>query len=55
MEYISIREAANRLSVSTKTIYRRIADGSLPAYRLSANRLRVKADDLEKFMQAKTI
>lgn len=53
MEYISPREAANRLNVCVKTIYRRIEDGSIPVYRLSANRLRIKAEDLEQFMQAK--
>ncbi|MEA4955895.1 MAG: helix-turn-helix domain-containing protein [Pseudoflavonifractor sp.] len=55
MEYISPREAAKRLSVCTKTIYRRIADGSLPVYRLSANRLRIKVEDLEKFMQSNAV
>lgn len=55
MEYISVREAASRIGVCTKTIHRRIADGSIPAYKLSANRLRVKSADLEKFMQSKAV
>lgn len=55
MAYISPLEAANRLSVCKKTVYRRIADGSIPVYRLSANRLRIDEADLEKFMQSKAV
>lgn len=48
--YISLEEAARRLSVSVKTIRRLIADGDLPAYRCRKRNLRVKVSDLESVM-----
>ena len=34
--YLSIEEASEVMSLSTKTIRRRISDGSIPAYRCDA-------------------
>ena len=48
---ITIRQAAERLSVSTKTIYRRIKDGSLPAVKLSERDYRIDEKDLDAFIQ----
>lgn len=39
-ELISISEFAQACGVSTKTIRRRIADGSVPAYRIGSTALR---------------
>ncbi len=45
---LSIAEAAAREGVSQKTIRRRIADGSLPAYKLGKGRtLYVRPEDLD--------
>lgn len=44
--YMSISQAAECYSVSTKTIRRRIADGSLPAYR-SGKLIRLRRDELD--------
>lgn len=38
-EFISLEEAADILGVTTRTIRRRIADGSLRAYRIRNSRL----------------
>ncbi len=48
---ITIRQAAERLSVSTKTIYRRIKDGSLPVVKISEKDYRIDERDLEAFIQ----
>jgi excisionase family DNA binding protein len=44
--YFSIQESAAYWGVSSMTIRRRIADGSLPAARIGST-IRIKADDLE--------
>lgn len=45
--YINLEEAAESLSVSVKTIRRRISAGTLPAYRCGKRAIRIKLDDLE--------
>lgn len=45
--YVSISEAADRLSVSTKTIRRYIAKGELPAVRIAGHLIRIPADALD--------
>ncbi|MGC5583032.1 helix-turn-helix transcriptional regulator [Ornithinimicrobium sp. W1665] len=44
---LTIAQAAERLGVSTYTIRRRIADGSLPAVRIGTRAIRVDADDVD--------
>ncbi len=44
-EYLTVREVAQRLSVSRSTVYRLIARGHIPAVRVGA-RLRVPAEYL---------
>ncbi|MDY5152589.1 DNA binding domain-containing protein, excisionase family [Actinobaculum suis] len=46
-QFVSIAQAAQILSVSTKTIYRLIYAGQLPAKKIGRC-VRVKLDDLEK-------
>lgn len=50
---LSPAEVARRLGVGRMTVYRRIADGSLPAVRISgdAGPLRVPADELERWIE----
>ena len=45
--YLSLEEAADALAVSTKTIRRWIAAGTLPAYRCGKRAIRIRLDDLE--------
>ena len=46
-ELISIRDAAAYASVSVDTIRRRIADGTLTAYRMGPRLIRVKVADVD--------
>ncbi len=45
--YLTLAEAAEWYGVSERTLRRRIADGSLPAYRVGPRSIRVKAVDVE--------
>ena len=44
---LSIEEAAEVVSLSTKTIRPRISDGSIPAYRCGRRNIRIRLDELE--------
>lgn len=46
--YLTLDEAAECMSVSTKTIRRWIAADILPAYRCGRRTIRVRLDDLEE-------
>lgn len=48
---VSIAEAAEYAGVCSKTIRRRIADGTLPGYRLGPRLLRVDLDELDTVMR----
>lgn len=49
--YVSIAQAADEYGVSTKTIRRRIADGSLTAHRLKNSRLiRIERSSLDELL-----
>ncbi len=45
--YLSLDEAAEVMSLSAKTIRRRIADGTIPAYQCGRRPIRIRLDDLE--------
>ncbi len=45
--YLTLAEAADLMSVSVRTLRRRIADGTIPAYRCGRRVIRVRIDDLE--------
>lgn len=47
---ISLEAAAARLDISPRTLRRRIADGTLPAYRIG-RLVKVNPDDLGRLMQ----
>ena len=48
----TIAEAAEILNTSTQFIRRRIADGTLPAYRLKGSRLiRIRREDIDDLRQ----
>jgi excisionase family DNA binding protein len=49
-ELLTVHETADRLRLSPLSTYRLIADGHLPAIRLGTKLLRVRADDLAKFL-----
>ena len=45
--YLSLEEAAEVMSLSVKTIRRRIADGTIPAYQCGRRAIRIRVDELE--------
>lgn len=48
--YESIAQAADRTGVSQRTLRRRIADGSLRAYRLGPRIIRLNATEVDDLM-----
>lgn len=52
---VSLNDAADALAVSTRTVRRYIADGQLEAVRLGRKTLRIKADSVERFIDAKPV
>lgn len=51
-QYVSIQEAADALSVSTRTVRRAISSGELPSIRLGSRVVRVPASALEQLAAA---
>lgn len=45
--YLSLEEAAQVMSLSVRTIRRRIADGTIPAYQCGRRPIRIRLDELE--------
>lgn len=45
--YLSLEQAAELMSMSTKTIRRRISDGTIPAYQCGRRPIRIRLEDLE--------
>jgi excisionase family DNA binding protein len=56
-EYLTVQEAAELMGVSRFTIWRRIRDGALPAYRADVDRRTrlVKRADVEALMRPRPI
>lgn len=49
--YLSLDQAADIMSLSVKTIRRRIADGTIPAYQCGKRPIRIRLDELEAAMR----
>jgi len=45
--YLSLEEAAEIMSLSVKTIRRRMSDGTIPAYQCGRRPIRIRLDELE--------
>ncbi len=45
--YLSLEQAAEVMSLSVKTIRRRIADGTIRAYQCGRRPIRIRLDELE--------
>lgn len=54
IEWLSTQDAARRLGVTPRTLYRFIDVGDLPAYRLGRV-IRLKAGDVDAFIEASRI
>lgn len=49
------KEAAERLSVSMRTLEGLISRGALPAYRVGAALVRISEDDLDRYLAARRV
>ncbi len=49
--YVSLEQAAQMMSLSTRTIRRRISDGTIPAYNCGRRPIRIRLDDLESALR----
>ena len=51
IKWLSTAEAANRLGITPRTLYRFIDEGQLPAYRFGRV-IRLKADEVDRFIDS---
>jgi excisionase family DNA binding protein len=49
--YVSLEEAAEMRSLSTRTVRRRISDGTIPAYQCGRRSIRLRLDELESALR----
>ena len=49
IEWLSTQEAARRLGITTRTLYRFVDQGELPAYRMGRV-IRLQAADIDEFI-----
>ena len=49
-EWLSTQEASRRLGITTRTLYRFVDQGDLPAYRMGRV-IRLKATDVDSFIE----
>lgn len=52
-QLLTLKEAAERLNQSVKTIRRHVLAGRIPAYRLSSRALRIEPKDLERYLETR--
>jgi excisionase family DNA binding protein len=48
---LTVREVAERLSVTPRTVHRYLADGKLPRVQLSERAVRIRETDLQAFIE----
>jgi excisionase family DNA binding protein len=54
IEWLSTQEASRRLGITTRTLYRFVDQGDLPAYRMGRV-IRLKASDIDTFIESSRI
>jgi excisionase family DNA binding protein len=54
IEWLSTQEASRRLGITTRTLYRFVDQGDLPAYRMGRV-IRLKATDVDTFIEGSRI
>jgi len=52
---VTMRDAADALAISTRTVRRYVSDGQLDAVRLGRKTLRIKVDSIERLMNARPV
>lgn len=51
----TVKEAAKLMSIDRKMVYKMIEEDKLPAYRLSERNIRIKENDLERWLDKRKI
>ena len=54
IEWLSTQEAARRLGITTRTLYRFVDQGEIPAYRMGRV-IRVQASDVDAYIERSRI
>lgn len=54
IEWLSTQEAARRLGITTRTLYRFVDQGEIPAYRMGRV-IRLQAADVDSFIEGSRI
>lgn len=54
IEWLSTKEAARRLGLTTRTVYRLIDEGQIPAYKFGRV-IRLQADEVDRFIDTARI
>ena len=54
IEWLSTQEAARRLGITTRTLYRFVDQGEIPAYRMGRV-IRLQATDIDAYIQRSRI
>jgi len=54
IDWLSTQEASRRLGITTRTLYRFVDQGDLPAYRMGRV-IRLKATDIDVFIEGSRI
>lgn len=56
-DLMTVREASKRLRASISFVYARLADGSLPNYRLGDGQggIRISEDQLERYLRSRQV
>lgn len=57
LDLMTVRDAAKRLRASISFVYARLADGSLPHYRLGDGQggIRISEEQLERFLRSRQV
>lgn len=50
--YLTVKQAAERLQVCNKTIFRRIQDGSIKAFKLGEKTIRIDEAELKRYIES---
>lgn len=53
--YVSLEDAGIRTGLHSRTIRRAIANGELPGYKVSTKAIRVRLEDLDRWVESKAM
>lgn len=51
LNMLDVKDVARRLKIVPLTVYRMVARGALPVYRVGGRRMRFKVDDVDRYLE----